>query len=228
MRLSDFRTTIVLLSVSACAFGEPVAGSAPPSPIMQLLIDELTYTMANLQSPDGVRPYFLNYTVYEEHTATIGATLGAVSQDQRSDERNLNIDLRVGEYKLDSTHQLRGGGPTRPYGNGNVALPLSNDADAIKHALWYNTDQVFKNAVKRFTQIKTDLAVKVAEEDKSDEALSSERSARAAPRNRRDSSTILFTGSSLGSVAASVVPASAPKRARKTLGTSDASKNRSR
>lgn len=160
---------VSMLCSAASARAESNLGSAPPSPLMQLLVDELTYTMANLQSPDGTKPYYLNYTVYEEHSATVGATLGAISQDQRNDERNLNIDLRVGDYKLDSTHALRGGGPTRAFGYGNVALPLSDESDAIKHALWYNTDQVFKSAVKRFTQIKTDLAVKVAEEDKSDD-----------------------------------------------------------
>lgn len=170
MRLNFFHPAVFLLAASAFVYGsDSTIGNAPPSALMQLLVDELNYTVAKLQSPDGVKPYFLNYTVYEEHTATVGATLGAVSQDQRSDERNLNIDLRVGDYNLDSTHQLRGGGPTRPYGNGNVSLPLGNDPEAIQHALWYNTDQVFKNAVKRFTQIKTDLAVKVAEEDKSDD-----------------------------------------------------------
>lgn len=169
MRRLVIRTSILLLLPSSALLAESPAGSAPPAPIMKYLVDELEYTMANLVAPDGTKPYFLNYTVYEEHTATVGASLGAVTQDQQGNERNLNIDLRVGEYKLDNTHQLRGGGPTRPQGNGNIALPLSDEGEAIRHALWYNTDQVFKNAVKRFTQIKTDLAVKVAEEDKSDD-----------------------------------------------------------
>ncbi len=145
------------------------AGKAAPQPIMNYLADELAYTMEYLTTEDGTKPYYLNYTVYEEHTATISASLGAITQDQRGDERNLNIDLRVGDYKLDHTHQLRGGAPSHVFGSGNMALPLDDDADAIRHALWYNTDRIFKNAAKRLTQVKTDLKVKVEEEDRSDD-----------------------------------------------------------
>jgi predicted Zn-dependent protease len=144
-------------------------GDATPSPLMKNLADELTYSMENLVAPDGAKPYYLNYTVYEEHTATIAASLGAITQNSRGDDRNLNIDLRVGDYKLDNTHQLRGGGPSHVFGSGNISLPLHDEEDAVRHALWYHTDQIFKNATKRFTQVKTDLKVKVEEEDRSDD-----------------------------------------------------------
>lgn len=143
--------------------------SAAPQPLMTYLADELAYSMEHLATEDGTKPYYLNYTVYEEHTATISASLGAITQDQRGDERNLNIDLRVGDYKVDNTHQLRGGGPSHVFGSGNVALPLGDDADAVRHELWYHTDRVFKNAAKRLSQVKTDLKVKVEEEDRSDD-----------------------------------------------------------
>ncbi len=145
------------------------ASKAAPAPLMQYLVDELEYSMKNLLANDDVRPYFLNYTVYEEQTATIGATLGTITQDQRNRDRNLNIDLRVGDYKIDNTHQLRGGGPSHVFGNGNIPLPLQDEADAVRHALWYHTDRIFKNAAKRLSQVKTDLKVKVEEEDRSDD-----------------------------------------------------------
>jgi len=149
--------------------GRSSAKSATPQPLMTYLADELAYSMEHLTTEDSTKPYYLNYTVYEEHTATISASLGAITQDQRGDERNLNIDLRVGDYKLDNTHQLRGGAPSHVFGNGNMALPLGDDADAVRHALWYNTDRIFKNSAKRLTQVKTDLKVKVEEEDRSDD-----------------------------------------------------------
>jgi predicted Zn-dependent protease len=136
---------------------------------MRHLADELTYSMENLVAPDGTKPYYLGYTVYEEHTAFVSATLGAIVRNQEDHGRNLNIDLRVGDYALDNTHQLRGGGPSHVYGSGNIPLALDDDADSIRHALWYNTDVEFKDAVQRLTRIKTNLKIKVEEEDKSDD-----------------------------------------------------------
>jgi len=125
--------------------------------------------MKNLVTDDGTRPYYLAYTVYDENSAVISASLGSLTQDRISRERNLNIDLRVGDYKVDNTHQIRGGAPAQAQGSGNIALPLADHPDSIRHSLWYNTDQIFNQAARRLTQIKTDMKVKVEEEDQSDD-----------------------------------------------------------
>ncbi len=139
------------------------------SPLMQYLSDEMTYSMEHLAADDGTKPYFLGYTVYDESTAVISATLGAITRDQLNRNRKLNIDLRVGDYKVDNTHQIRGAGQSRASGSGNIELALTDDAVSIGHALWFHTDDVFKQATKRLTQIRTDLKVKVEEEDQSDD-----------------------------------------------------------
>ncbi|MFH1110242.1 MAG: metallopeptidase TldD-related protein [Planctomycetota bacterium] len=172
-RLWGFAGIILFVAAGTLrAESEPIHASgktAAPQPLMTYLADELAYTMEHMATEDGTKPFYLNYTAYEEHTATISASLGAITQDQRGDERNLNIDLRVGDYTLDNTHQLRGGGPSHVFGSGNIALPLGDDADAVRHELWYHTDKMFKNSAKRLTQVKTDLKVKVEEEDRSDD-----------------------------------------------------------
>lgn len=146
-----------------------LATSGTPSTLMKHLEEELEYSMQNLATEDGTKPYYLGYTVYDEHTVSIGSSLGAIVTDNESRERNLNIEVRVGDYKIDNTHQLRGGGPAHVFGSGNLPLPLGDDPLAVKHAIWVSTDEEFKNASKRLTQVKTDLKVKVEEEDRSDD-----------------------------------------------------------
>lgn len=140
---------------------------------MGYLADELAYSMEHLAATDGTKPYYVAYSVYDEQQAIVSAKLGALSQSDGNRERNLNIDLRVGDYTLDNTHQLRGGGPSHDFGGGNVPLPLADDTEdealAVHQAVWFQTDRMFKNAVKRLTQIKTNLKVKVEEEDRSDD-----------------------------------------------------------
>lgn len=153
----------------------------PASSLVSLLEEELDYSMKNLVADDGTRPYYLAYTVYDEYSAVIGASLGALSQDRISHERNLNIDLRVGDYKVDNTHQIRGGAPSQAQGSGNIALPLDNHPESIRHSLWYNTDEIFNQAARRLTQIKTDLKVKVEEEDQSDDFSKEQPQTHASP-----------------------------------------------
>jgi len=156
---------IPVLCILGPALAEPMAS---PQPIMRLMRDELDYSMANMVSEDGTKPYFINYTVYGQHRVIIGATLGAIAQRDDTTSRDLNIDLRVGSYKLDNTHQLRGGaGASHESGSGNISLALGGEPEAVRHALWFNTDSVFKDAARRFAKIKTNLKVKVEEEDQS-------------------------------------------------------------
>jgi len=154
-------------SADESAAPHAVPASSKHDALLGYMADELEYSLANLVAPDGSRPYFINYTVYDEHSAVLSATLGALTQDYSAADRNLNIDLRVGDYALDNTHQIRGRGDSHSGGSGNVPLPLQNDEYAIRHALWYHTDQNFKGAVKRLTQVHADLKIKVEEEDQS-------------------------------------------------------------
>ncbi len=144
------------------------SGSAAP-PLMKCLADELDYSMERLVTSEGTKPYYIAYTVRDESREIISASLGALTRDRATRERNLNVDVRVGGYALDNTHQLRGGGRSHSYGSGNIALPLEDDEAAIRQVIWYNTDRIFKRNVKRLTQIKTNLKVKVEEEDRSND-----------------------------------------------------------
>ena len=83
-------------------------------------------------------------------------------------KKNIDIDLRVGRPALDNTHAIRGnfggGGPT---GSGATSIPVDDSPEAIRATLWYQTDRRFKSAVEQFTRVKTNVQVKIEEEDKS-------------------------------------------------------------
>jgi len=163
-------TGVFMLSLFGVPPARGDAGTAvhpQPNPIMGLMAGELTYSLGNLVSEDGTKPYFLNYTVSDERRVLISTSLGALMQQQDTSERNLNIDLRVGNHALDNTHQLRGGGASHESGNGAVPLAIDGKPEAIRHALWFHTDSAFKRAAHRLAKIKTNLKVKVEEEDQS-------------------------------------------------------------
>lgn len=181
-RRLDFMVRMLGFGVAAVAFvsvggaaladggsGRVAKGDASPHPLMKILADELSYNMEKLKTEDGTAPYYLNYTVYDEQKAIIGASLGALTQDVAERDRHLNIEARVGDYSLDNTRQLRGGGRSHAAGSGNVPLAIDDNVASIRHALWFHTDRIFKRSVKRLDRVKTNLKVKVEEEDKSDD-----------------------------------------------------------
>jgi len=56
-----------------------------------------------------VPPYFLSYQLTDNHAISVQSSFGALAQSNDQRTRLLDIDLRVGDYKLDSTHGGRPG-----------------------------------------------------------------------------------------------------------------------
>jgi predicted Zn-dependent protease len=81
--------------------------------------------------------------------------------------RILDIDLRVGDYQFDNTHIIRGNPFNFGSGAGSAVLPFDNDKAALTNAMWFATDNLYKNATERYQKALTNKAVKVAEEDSS-------------------------------------------------------------
>jgi TldD protein len=159
------------------ARGRPVAADTParsdsrPHALLEIMQSELDLSMKKLVSPDGIRPYFIQYTVIDSDDLDIAASLGAITADRTNHSRTLNVAVRCGDYNIDSTRQIRGGrdfGGRRSFG-GYTTLPLDGDPLATRHAIWLETDDAFKAAAKRLAQVKANLKVKVEEEDPSDD-----------------------------------------------------------
>ncbi|GJM25128.1 MAG: TldD protein [Phycisphaerae bacterium] len=139
--------------------------AADEHPLLPLMQDELTLSLNKLSSPEGTKPYFIQYAVTDQKRLSVQATLGALVSDNESHDRWLDVDLRCGDYDLDSTHQIRGRGAGHEYGGGRSQLALDGDPIATKQRLWLATDRRFKDAVKRLGQVKANIKVMVEEED---------------------------------------------------------------
>src|SRR5215468_7051978 len=84
------------------------AQKSVPSPVTQALEQEMKRAFALLQQKGNPAPYFISYSVRENQNIDIETSLGALRSSQRDHSRLLDIDVRVGDYNLDNTHQLRG------------------------------------------------------------------------------------------------------------------------
>src|SRR5215831_9141292 len=145
------------------------AQKSEPGPILQALQQEMKRAFGVLREKGDPRPYFISYAVRENSSVDIEASLGALRSSGVDHSRLLDIDVRVGEYQLDNTHQIRGprGTNTGPNFTYPVLMPIDDDVDALRSVIWLETDQKYKAAVERFIQVKANRAIKVEEEDTS-------------------------------------------------------------
>src|SRR6185503_7777451 len=88
-------------------------------------------------------------------------------------QRHLDVELRVGSPQLDNTHKVRTEGfdlsEMMMQFSGMQPIPYEDDESAIRAALWAATDRSFKDAQRKYTKVKANKAVKVEEEDASDD-----------------------------------------------------------
>src|SRR5437870_1992390 len=145
------------------------AQKATPGPVTQALEQEMKRAFDLLKQKGNPAPYFISYSVRENESVDIEASLGALRSSEKDRSRLLDVDVRVGEYDLDSTHQIRGqrGANTGPAFSYPVLMPIDNDVDALRSVIWLETDQKYRAAQERFIQVKANRTIKVDEEDTS-------------------------------------------------------------
>lgn len=144
-------------------------GSLSQQPKNNLLLkameEELNRSMKGLGEKGNPPPYFISYDITETKNIMIIASYGALRRSSTEHSRLLDVEVRVGDYKLDNTHRLRGMYDFRyPV---PVSISLEDDLDALKSALWLETDKKYKEAMGRLIQVKVQKTVKVKEEDES-------------------------------------------------------------
>ncbi|RJP36110.1 MAG: hypothetical protein C4547_08070 [Phycisphaerales bacterium] len=136
---------ILLLALAGFLRMAPVAAAetltVPVSEaLMRALSDEMERSMKDLVLEGLERPYFIQYAVDDSLTRSLRAKMGALVEDSTSRTRNLGTRVRVGSMDLDNTNV---GYPIRP-----VPLPLDDDYDALRQAVWLVTDAEYKVAVE--------------------------------------------------------------------------------
>jgi predicted Zn-dependent protease len=134
--------------------------------LLDIAKKELERNMQLLQDEE-TPPYFISYQITEIDEVSISGSFGKIKNISDNLSRILDIDLRVGGYKFDNTHIIRGNPFSFSARSGRTQLPLDDDTKSIRATLWYATDSEYKSAIERYEKAVTNSAVKVQEEDTS-------------------------------------------------------------
>jgi TldD protein len=133
---------------------------------LSVLQSELQRNFHTLKQQDAPA-YFISYTLHDTRSTRLSASFGALDRNDDSHNRFATVEVRVGDYDLDNTHPIRGDSRAMGPRLARVALPLTDDEQPIRLALWRATDRTFKQASEALIRVKTNVAAKVKEEDPS-------------------------------------------------------------
>lgn len=107
--------------------------------------DELLRSITELKIAGRPNPYFVSYLGTASQAFDIYGSFGALDQVTDGRYRSVSTDVRVGDYKLDSSggRMFNFGGSRR-----RGTCSLDDNYDAIRHELWLGSDYGYKRAIE--------------------------------------------------------------------------------
>jgi predicted Zn-dependent protease len=126
--------------------------------LLSALQAELERSMKALSAQDPPA-YYLGYTVTDTQRVDVSGSNGALLNSSENRNRWLEVAVRTGSYNLDDTHkvgerQMQGGSP-------GVSVPVDDDPEVLRRAVWLETDKEYRAAEEALIKIKTGKEVKV-------------------------------------------------------------------
>jgi hypothetical protein len=160
--------TLLLISVTLAGFVSAAAAvkdSGDGDIVLQAMKDELDRSMKSLQIENMEKPYYMEYSIWDQRELSIASSFGApvISNEQR--ERMLKAGVRVGDYQLDNSEYLDRSSLFSAVTGYSGGIVLEDDYDAVRRGLWLASDRAYKQALKQFAGKKAYLRNQAEQED---------------------------------------------------------------
>jgi TldD protein len=163
------RAVVPYICLTTALFLAATAGAAPApdtpgkrSPILAAMQAELERSMKELSAQD-TPAYFIGYSVTDSQRVNVSGSNGALLSSSEDRNRWLEVSVRTGDYKLDSTHKV--GERQMPSGGPGSPVPIDDDPEILRRVIWLETDKQYRAAEQALTKIKTSKEVKVETEE---------------------------------------------------------------
>src|SRR5712672_2447309 len=118
---------------------------AKPSPLIGAMQTELerSFKVLGEQRPPA---YFIGYTITDTQRAEVSGSNGALLSSSEARTRWLQVSVQTGTYTLDNTHKV--GEQRMPSGGPGTGIPVDNDAEIVRRAIWLESDQQYPAAAE--------------------------------------------------------------------------------
>src|ERR1700720_802763 len=123
---------------------------------LQAMRDEMARSKTRLElkipgADQPVRPYYLEYRLLDLDFREISGEFGTLLSSNHSRSRFMDVQARVGNYKLDSSNFISEDG-FRGFIGSTGSVGIDRDYDSLRQDLWIATDQAFKEAVETYSR----------------------------------------------------------------------------
>jgi len=112
--------------------------------------DEMERARARLVLPGADKPFYIEYRLLDLDIRSINASFGALLSDTVSKGRFMSVDVRVGNYHLDSSNFISDQG-FRGFLGSTGQVGIDRDYNSLRQDLWLATDQAYKAALTQMS-----------------------------------------------------------------------------
>ncbi|MGA8036920.1 MAG: metallopeptidase TldD-related protein [Candidatus Acidiferrales bacterium] len=133
---------------------EPFAQAAVPDSekdqTLHAMHDEMERSRTRLQIEGVDKPYYVEYRLLDLDVKTITSSFGSLIASNTNRNRFMSIDVRIGDYHLDSSNFITEDGFQGFLGTtGEVGI--DRDYNSLRQDLWLSTDQAYKQAATQLS-----------------------------------------------------------------------------
>jgi TldD protein len=123
---------------------------------LRAMRDEMARSKTRLElnipgTQQPVRPYYVEYRLLDLDVREISAEFGTLLATTHGRNRFMNVEARVGSYKLDSSNFIGDEG-FRGFIGSQGSVGIDRDYNSLRQDLWIATDQAFKEAVETYSR----------------------------------------------------------------------------
>lgn len=117
---------------------------------LRAMHDEMERARARLKLPDADKPFYIEYRLVDLDVRSVTASFGAMVSSTTTRNRFMNVDVRIGDYHLDSSNFVSEDGFQGFLGpSGEVGI--DRDYASLRQDLWLATDQAYKAALTQMS-----------------------------------------------------------------------------
>jgi TldD protein len=153
MRTLRLAAILLASSMASAAFAQAPADN---DHTMQAMKDEMARAKSRLElqitkGDKPVRPYFIEFRLLDMDIREVVGEFGALLNTNHTRSRIMQVNARVGDYKLDSSNFV-GEDAFRGFIGSNGTVGIDRDYDSLRQDLWIATDQAFKEAAETYSR----------------------------------------------------------------------------
>lgn len=123
---------------------------------LRAMRDEMARGKTRLQltipgTNEPVKPYYIEYRLLDLEIREVVAQFGTILTSTHTRNRFMDVEARVGTYKVDSSNFV-GEEAFRGFIGSTGTVGIDRDYDSLRQDLWIATDQAFKEAVETYSR----------------------------------------------------------------------------